>query len=97
MSDYIPNPNDPRDPLNPRADRAYNETAPTGNGIYVVLGSLVVAVLVAGFLMFSGPRTDRVDQANLPMTAPPVERTTITPPAPATPAPVPVTPAAPQR
>ena len=95
MSDYVPNPNDPRDPLNPRrdADLNYIPAAGTGNGIYVVLGSLVVAVLVAGFLMFSGPRMERADQATLPATTAPIERTTpsIVP----TPMPAPVLPAAP--
>ena len=87
MSDYIPNPPDPR------RDRgnydAYYE--PSGSkGLTLVVGILVAIALVAGLMFFAGNRGERVEQAQAP-----VERT-INPPAglPGTP-PVKATPALP--
>ncbi len=68
MSDYIPNPPDPRlDPRNrdPRNYDAYYEPS-GGRGLTLVVGILVAIALVAGLMFFTtGPR-DRTDQAQLP-------------------------------
>lgn len=84
MSDYIPNPPDPR------RDRvnydAYYE--PSGSrGLTLVVGILVAIALVAGLMFFAGSSGDRNDQAQLPvqdhpLTAP-VDPSRV--PAPATP------------
>lgn len=98
MSDYIPSPNDPRDPLNrypANQNRPYNyEPVGSSNGAYIVVGSMVVAVAVAGFLLFSGPPSaDRIEQARLPFSSPPIERTLPGAPAPMQNAPTVITPA----
>ena len=72
MSDYIPNPPDPR--RDPRNYDAYYE--PSGSkGLTLVVGILVAIALVAGLMFFTGPRGDRTDQAQLP------QERTLTPPA----------------
>lgn len=89
MSDYIPDPGRPT-PGSAHFRDGYKRFPSTGNGLYVVVGTLVVAILVSGFLLFSGPPTKRLDQARLPdrtMTAPPIERT-----APLLPVPTPTAP-----
>jgi len=72
MSDYIPNPPDPR--RDPRNYDAYYE--PSGSkGLTLVVGILVAIALVAGLMFFTGPR-DRTDQAQLP-----AQERALTPPA----------------
>ena len=96
MSDYIPNPPDPR------RDRvnydAYYE--PSGSkGLTLVVGILVAIALVAGLMFFVGGPRDHNDQAQLPertVTAPaPADQTRIPaiPPRPAQPAAPSATPA----
>jgi hypothetical protein len=93
MSDYIPDPRDPRDPL--RTDRVRYDNVNyvperSGTGTYGIVAALVIAVLVVGFLFFGGPpKSDRMEQAQAPATT--IERTT---PAPAPAMPMPATPPA---
>jgi type IV secretory pathway VirB10-like protein len=69
MSDYIPNPPDPR--RDPRNSDAYYE--PSGSkGLTLVVGILVAIALVAGLMFFAGNRHDRNDQAQLPVQDHPV-------------------------
>jgi hypothetical protein len=71
MSDYIPNPPDPR-----RDPRNYESYEPSGSkGLTLVVGILVAIALVAGLMFFTSPR-DRTDQAQLP-----AQERTVTPPA----------------
>ena len=92
MSDYIPNPPDPRrDRVN--YDAYYEPSG--GKGLTLVVGILVAIALVAGLMFFAGGPRDRNDQAQLPdraVTAP-ADQTRIPaiPPRPAEP----VAPAAP--
>jgi hypothetical protein len=77
MSDYIPNPPDPRPDPHNRYSRNYDSyyEPSGGRGLTLVVGVLVAIALVAGLMFFTtGPR-DRNDQAQLPvqdrtMTAP---------------------------
>lgn len=70
MSDYIPTPGGPFDPNRDhnRYDNLNYVASGSTTGVYVFVGVLVVAVLAAGFLFFSGPPSDRNDQARLPDT-----------------------------
>jgi hypothetical protein len=72
MSDYIPNPPDPR--RDQRNYDAYYEPS-GGKGLTLVVGILVAIALVAGLMFFTGPR-ERTDQAQLP-----AQERTMTPPA----------------
>ena len=86
MSDYIPNPPDPRRDRN--YDAYYEPSG--GKGLTLVVGILVAIALVAGLMFFAGGQRDRNDQAQLPdrpVTAPaPADQTRI-PAIPARPAP----------
>ncbi len=99
MSDYIPNPPDPR--RDARNYDAYYE--PSGSkGLTLVVGILVAIALVAGLMFFTGPR-DRTDQAQLPAQeralTPPADQTRIPaiPPRPAQPPAANPAPATPQQ
>ena len=61
MSDYIPNPPDPRRDRN--YDAYYEPSG--GKGLTLVVGILVAIALVAGLMFFTGPRGDRIDQAQM--------------------------------
>ena len=94
MSDYIPNPPDPR--RDGKYDAYYEPSG--GKGLTLVVGILVAIALVAGLMFFSGNRNHN-DQAQLPdrpVTAPaPADQTRIPaiPPRPAQPAAPTATPA----
>jgi len=97
MSDYIPNPPDPR--RDGKYDAYYEPSG--GKGLTLVVGILVAIALVAGLMFFAGGSRDRNDQAQLPdrpVTAPapaPADQTRIPaiPPRPAQPAAPTATPA----
>jgi type IV secretory pathway VirB10-like protein len=95
MSDYIPNPPDPR--RDGKYDAYYEPSG--GKGLTLVVGILVAIALVAGLMFFAGGPRDRNDQAQLPdrpVTTPaPADQTRIPaiPPRPAQPAAPTATPA----
>jgi hypothetical protein len=95
MSDYIPNPPDPR--RDGKYDAYYEPSG--GKGLTLVAGILVAIALVAGLMFFASGSRDRNDQAQLPdrpVTAPaPADQTRIPamPPRPAQPAAPTATPA----
>ncbi len=96
MSDYIPNPPDPRrDRVN--YDAYYEPSG--GKGLTLVVGILVAIALVAGLMFFAGGSRDRNDQAQLPVQERPITapadqtRVPAIPPRPAQPAAPAATPA----
>jgi hypothetical protein len=91
MSDYIPNPPPERDP---RWYDHYDDKS-TSRGIGLVLGILVVIGLVAGIMVFEGPRDRSTEVAQNPVINQPLPKTLV-PPLPTSPVPTSPAPAEPQ-
>jgi hypothetical protein len=82
MSDYIPDPRRPdplrTDPYGTTPRYEYTEVN-EGRSTYAVVALLGIVALVGGVLMFTGPQQPADQQAQVPTTAPPIERTTPAP------------------